>query len=113
MSKNLRTMSMLSRLVSAEAIFLSSSEKTDFALALSLARLDAGKVLSPSRSAEWVLNGKAIGQEALAQSSLLARDNTLILSFFRSHGMMAAPMIPLELDLLPEAPNGAPAEPAK
>jgi ribosomal protein S18 acetylase RimI-like enzyme len=34
--------------------------------------------------------------------TLLARDNTLILSFFRSQGMMAAPMIPLEMDLLPE-----------
>ena len=34
--------------------------------------------------------------------TLLSRDNTLILSFFRSQGMMAAPMIPLEMDLLPE-----------
>ena len=32
--------------------------------------------------------------------TLLARDNTLVLSFFRSQGMMAAPLIPLELDLL-------------
>ena len=31
--------------------------------------------------------------------TLLSRDNTLILSFFRSQGMMAAPMIPLEMDL--------------
>jgi GNAT superfamily N-acetyltransferase len=31
--------------------------------------------------------------------TLLARDNQLILSFFRSQGMMAAPFIPLELDL--------------
>lgn len=31
--------------------------------------------------------------------TLLARDNTLILSFFRSQGMMAAPIIPLEMDL--------------
>lgn len=31
--------------------------------------------------------------------TLLARDNQLILSFFRSQGMMAAPYIPLELDL--------------
>lgn len=31
--------------------------------------------------------------------TLLARDNHLILSFFRSQGMMAAPFIPLELDL--------------
>ena len=34
--------------------------------------------------------------------TLLARDNTLILSFFRSQGMMAAPFIPLELDLAPK-----------
>ncbi|MBS0335607.1 MAG: GNAT family N-acetyltransferase [Proteobacteria bacterium] len=31
--------------------------------------------------------------------TLLARDNHLVLSFFRSQGMMAAPFIPLELDL--------------
>ena len=31
--------------------------------------------------------------------TLLARDNHLVLSFFRSQGMMAAPYIPLELDL--------------
>jgi len=31
--------------------------------------------------------------------TLLARDNNLVLSFFRSQGMTAAPFIPLELDL--------------
>jgi hypothetical protein len=31
--------------------------------------------------------------------TLLARDNNLILSFFRSQGMMAAPYIPLEMEL--------------
>jgi GNAT superfamily N-acetyltransferase len=31
--------------------------------------------------------------------TILARDNTLILSFFRSQGMMAGPFIPLEMDL--------------
>jgi ribosomal protein S18 acetylase RimI-like enzyme len=31
--------------------------------------------------------------------TMLARDNTLILSFFRSQGMMAGPLIPLEMDL--------------
>lgn len=31
--------------------------------------------------------------------TLLDRDNNLLLSFFRSQGMMAAPFIPLELDL--------------
>ena len=33
--------------------------------------------------------------------TMLARDNPLILSFFRSQGMMAAPFIPLEIDLDP------------
>lgn len=31
--------------------------------------------------------------------TLLGRDNSLVLSFFRSQGMMAAPFIPLEKDL--------------
>jgi GNAT superfamily N-acetyltransferase len=35
--------------------------------------------------------------------TMLARDNQLILSFFRSQGMMAAPFISLELDLDPAA----------
>jgi GNAT superfamily N-acetyltransferase len=34
--------------------------------------------------------------------TMLARDNTLILSFFRSQGMMAGPLISLEMDLAPE-----------
>ncbi len=33
--------------------------------------------------------------------TLLARENTLILSFFRSQGMMISPFIPLEMDLAP------------
>jgi GNAT superfamily N-acetyltransferase len=33
--------------------------------------------------------------------TMLARDNTLILSFFRSQGMMAGPFIPLEMDIGP------------
>jgi ribosomal protein S18 acetylase RimI-like enzyme len=31
--------------------------------------------------------------------TLIARDNHLVLSFFRSQGMMAAPFIPLEIDI--------------
>jgi ribosomal protein S18 acetylase RimI-like enzyme len=31
--------------------------------------------------------------------TMLSRDSTLVLSFFRSQGMMAAPIIPLEMDL--------------
>ena len=34
--------------------------------------------------------------------TMLSRDNQLILSFFRSQGMMAAPFIPLELQLGPQ-----------
>ncbi|MCX7241999.1 MAG: GNAT family N-acetyltransferase [Burkholderiales bacterium] len=33
--------------------------------------------------------------------TMLSRDNTLILSFFRSQGMMIGPFIPLEMDLEP------------
>jgi hypothetical protein len=33
--------------------------------------------------------------------TLLSRENTLILSFFRSQGMMIGPFIPLEMDLEP------------
>jgi ribosomal protein S18 acetylase RimI-like enzyme len=33
--------------------------------------------------------------------TMLARDNRLVLSFFRSQGMMAGPFIPLEMDLAP------------
>ena len=32
--------------------------------------------------------------------TLTDRDNALVLSFFRSQGMMAAPVIPLEKDLV-------------
>ena len=31
--------------------------------------------------------------------TMLSRDNTLVLSFFRSQGMMAGPFIPLEMEL--------------
>ncbi len=31
--------------------------------------------------------------------TMLGRDNTVVLSFFRSQGMMAGPFIPLEMDL--------------
>ena len=35
--------------------------------------------------------------------TILARDNTLILSFFRSQGMTAGRLIPLEMEIGPEA----------
>jgi GNAT superfamily N-acetyltransferase len=36
--------------------------------------------------------------------TMLMRDNTLILSFFRSQGMMAGPLISLEMDIEPARP---------
>jgi ribosomal protein S18 acetylase RimI-like enzyme len=47
---------------------------------------------------------RAVGVRKLR--TLLSSDNTLILSFFRSQGMMAAPMIPLEMDLAPASGRG-------
>ena len=38
--------------------------------------------------------------------TMLMRDNTLILSFFRSQGMMAGPLISLEMDIDPAGPPG-------
>lgn len=40
--------------------------------------------------------------------TLLSRDNTLILSFFRSQGMMAGTLMSLEMDLSPDAATVAP-----
>ena len=37
--------------------------------------------------------------------TMLSRENTLVLSFFRSQGMMAAPIIPLEIDVNGAAPG--------
>jgi len=42
-------------------------------------------------------NFRRVGVRTLR--TMLALDNTLILSFFRSQGMMAGPLIPLEMDL--------------
>jgi ribosomal protein S18 acetylase RimI-like enzyme len=39
--------------------------------------------------------------------TLLHHHNTLILSFFRSQGMMAAPLIPLEMDVAAAVTDGA------
>ena len=42
---------------------------------------------------------KRIGVRKLR--TIVARENTLILSFFRSQGMMAGPLVALETDLEP------------
>ena len=42
------------------------------------------------------------GRGSTKVRTMLARDNQLILSFFRSQGMMAAPFIPLEIELEPD-----------
>ena len=49
-----------------------------------------------------LLGGICVGFRRLGVTkvrTMLSRDNQLILSFFRSQGMMAAPFIPLEMDL--------------
>jgi len=51
-----------------------------------------------SRLLEAICDGFR-GLEVATVRTLLARDDQLVLSFFRSQGMMAAPFIPLELDL--------------
>ena len=69
-----------------------------------------------ARFADSLADGKRLGpvkaevEQAIANAptyaagvrklrTMLSRDNTLILSFFRSQGMMAGPFIPLEMDL--------------
>lgn len=57
-----------------QAAFLGVSERRDLAGALSLGRVLAVDAEQRSRSAEWLVNSKAAGQEALAQATLLSRD---------------------------------------
>ena len=55
-------------------------------------------VLGPADAVEELLDRfRRFGVKTVR--TMLARDNTLVLSFFRSQGMMAAPFIPLEMEL--------------
>jgi hypothetical protein len=58
-----------------QGLFLAVSERRDFAAALSLGLAHAGDAELANRSASWLLIGKAVADEALAQSALLARDS--------------------------------------
>ena len=55
-------------------IFLKATDEGQFHSALSLALAHPDDHAMEARSAGWVLNGKAVAQEALAQRALLARD---------------------------------------
>ena len=66
---------VLPALAEAEQLtFLKANDEGELhmALALAVARRDDPEAVG--RSAGWVLNGKAVAQEALAQRALLARD---------------------------------------
>jgi tetratricopeptide (TPR) repeat protein len=58
-----------------QAAFLSANERYRLEMALSLAFQAPANADLAQRSAEWLLNGKAVAEEALAQSALLARDS--------------------------------------
>jgi tetratricopeptide (TPR) repeat protein len=58
-----------------QAAFLSANEHKYLKMALSLTLPHAADRAVVERSAEWLLNGKALAEEALAQSALLARDS--------------------------------------
>jgi CHAT domain-containing protein/Tfp pilus assembly protein PilF len=58
-----------------QAGFLCLAERWRFAEALSLALWNKEDPGLAARSASWLLNGKAVAQEALAQSALLSRDS--------------------------------------
>jgi tetratricopeptide (TPR) repeat protein len=67
---------VLPSLPSAEqAAFLAANERTNLEKALSLAIQAPADADLAQRSAAWLFNGKAVAEEALAQSALLARDS--------------------------------------
>ncbi len=57
-----------------QAAFLAANERFQLAKALSAALRPGGGAALAERSAGWLLNGKAVAEEALAQATLLARD---------------------------------------
>jgi tetratricopeptide (TPR) repeat protein/CHAT domain-containing protein len=58
-----------------QAAFLSADEHNSLEVALSVALSHPADRALVERSAGWLLNGKAVAEEALAQSALLARDS--------------------------------------
>jgi tetratricopeptide (TPR) repeat protein len=58
-----------------QAAFLAANEHNYLEMALSVALSHPADRALAERSAEWLLNGKALAEEALAQSALLARDS--------------------------------------
>lgn len=69
--------SVLPTLSSAEQMrFLQETETEQFAKALSFALLDQSSERTVLQSVGWVVNGKAIGQESLAEGALLSRPET-------------------------------------
>jgi CHAT domain-containing protein/tetratricopeptide (TPR) repeat protein len=58
-----------------QAAFLDVSERSRLAWSLSLALLHPEEPALARLSAGWLLNGKAVAEEALAQSALLTRDS--------------------------------------
>ncbi len=68
---------VLPALAEAEQLaFLKANDERFLHVALSLALVRRDDPEAVGRSAGWVLNGKAVAQEALAQRALLARDRT-------------------------------------
>ena len=66
---------VLPALAEAEQLtFLKANDESQLHVALSLALARRDDPEAVGRSAGWVLNGKAVAQEALAQRALLARD---------------------------------------
>lgn len=59
---------------SEQRAFLKHADQEHWHLALTIA-LDGHDHVRPDASAEWVLNGKGVGPEALAQRALLSRDS--------------------------------------
>jgi CHAT domain-containing protein/tetratricopeptide (TPR) repeat protein len=57
-----------------QELFLTAHHTPGFEVALSLGLHHSDDPVSARMSAEWLVNGKAVGQEALAQRNLLTRD---------------------------------------
>ncbi len=56
--------------------YIERSDETRFHLAISFGRLHRDEAVLAEQSAGWLINGKAVVQESLAERALLARDST-------------------------------------